>query len=72
MEQFDTATEAENPGFLGRKARNIGGRKGLEWFFLDQEVLEGLRQRDILSRNPEEELQSSLRLGQRLADESPI
>lgn len=35
---------------------------------LDQEVLENLRQQDILSRNPEEELQSSLTVGQRLAD----
>ena len=35
---------------------------------LDQEVLESLRQQDILSRNPEEELQSSLTVGQRLAD----
>ena len=30
---------------------------------LDQEVLESLRQQDILSRNPEEELQSSLTVG---------
>jgi uncharacterized membrane protein len=35
---------------------------------LDQEVLESLRQQDILSRNPEQELQSSLTVGQRLAD----
>jgi uncharacterized membrane protein len=35
---------------------------------LDQEVLESLRQQDILSRNPEEELQSSLTVGQCLAD----
>jgi uncharacterized membrane protein len=35
---------------------------------LDQEVLESLRQQDILSRNPEDELQSSLTVGQRLAD----
>jgi len=31
-------------------------------------VLESLRQQDILSRNPEDELQSSLTVGQRLAD----
>jgi uncharacterized membrane protein len=35
---------------------------------LDQEVLESLRQQDILSMNPEEELQSNLTVGQRLAD----
>jgi uncharacterized membrane protein len=35
---------------------------------LDQEVLESLTQQDILPRNPEEELQSSLTVGQRLAD----
>ena len=36
---------------------------------LDQEVLESLRQQDILSRNPEAELQSSLTAGQRRAAE---
>jgi uncharacterized membrane protein len=35
---------------------------------LEEEVLESLRQQEILSRNPEEELQSGLTLGQRLAD----
>jgi uncharacterized membrane protein len=35
---------------------------------LDKEVLESLRQQEILSRNPEEELQSVLTTGQRLAD----
>jgi uncharacterized membrane protein len=35
---------------------------------LEQEVLESIRQQDILSRNPEEELESSLTAGQRLAD----
>ena len=35
---------------------------------LDNEVLESLRQQEILSRNPEEELQAGLTSGQRLAD----
>jgi len=35
---------------------------------LDQEVLDSLRQQEILSRNPDVELQSSLTAGQRLAD----
>lgn len=35
---------------------------------LDNEVLESLRQQEILSRNPEEELQAGLTAGQRLAD----
>lgn len=35
---------------------------------LEKEVLESLRQQEILSRNPEEELQSALTKGQRLAD----
>ena len=35
---------------------------------LENEVLESLRQHEILARNPEEELQSGLTLGQRLAD----
>ncbi|MEK7228623.1 MAG: hypothetical protein AAB154_01135, partial [Candidatus Binatota bacterium] len=35
---------------------------------LENEVLESLRQQEILSRDPEEELQSSLTFGQRLAD----
>jgi len=35
---------------------------------LEKEVLESLEQQDILSRNPEEELQSGLTVGQRLAD----
>jgi uncharacterized membrane protein len=35
---------------------------------LDNEVLESLRQQEILSRNPEEELQATLTAGQRLAD----
>ncbi len=36
---------------------------------LDQEVIESLRQQEILSSNPEEELQSGLTSGQRLADQ---
>jgi uncharacterized membrane protein len=35
---------------------------------LEKEVIESLRQQEILSRNPEEELQSALTKGQRLAD----
>ena len=35
---------------------------------LDKEVLESLRQQEILSRNPEEELQAGFTAGQRLAD----
>jgi uncharacterized membrane protein len=35
---------------------------------LDNEVLESLRQQEILSRNPEEELQAGLTTGQRAAD----
>jgi uncharacterized membrane protein len=35
---------------------------------LEKEVLESLRQHEILSRNPEQELRSGLSLGQRLAD----
>jgi len=35
---------------------------------LEKEVLESLRQQEILSRDPEEELQSGLTKGQRLAD----
>lgn len=35
---------------------------------LEEGVLESLRQQEILSRNPEKELQSSLTMGQRLAD----
>ncbi len=35
---------------------------------LDNEVLESLRQQEILSRNPEAELQAGLTSGQRLAD----
>lgn len=35
---------------------------------LDKEVLESLSQQEILSRNPDEELQSALTRGQRLAD----
>ncbi len=35
---------------------------------LEQEVLESLRQQEILSRNPEEELRSTLTVGQRVAD----
>ena len=35
---------------------------------LDNEVLESLRQQEILSRNPEQELQAGLTAGQRLAD----
>jgi uncharacterized membrane protein len=35
---------------------------------LDKEVLESLRQQEILSRNPDEELQTTLTRGQRLAD----
>jgi len=35
---------------------------------LEKEVLESLKQQEILSRNPEEELQSALTMGQRLAD----
>jgi uncharacterized membrane protein len=35
---------------------------------LDKEVLESLRQQEILSRNPEEDLQAGLTAGQRLAD----
>ena len=35
---------------------------------LEKEVLESLSQREILSRNPEEDLKSSLTVGQRLAD----
>jgi uncharacterized membrane protein len=35
---------------------------------LDEEVLESLSQQEILSRNPDEELQSALTRGQRLAD----
>ena len=35
---------------------------------LDKEVLESLRQQEILSRNPDEELQSASTKGQRLAD----
>ena len=39
---------------------------------LEEEVLESLKQQDILSRNPEEELQSALTVGQRLADRVAI
>jgi uncharacterized membrane protein len=35
---------------------------------LDKEVLESLRQQEILSRNPEEELQAASSAGERLAD----
>lgn len=35
---------------------------------LEKEVLESMRQQEILSKNPEEELQSALTVGQRLAD----
>jgi uncharacterized membrane protein len=35
---------------------------------LDNEVLESLRQQEILSRNPEQELEAGLTAGQRLAD----
>jgi len=35
---------------------------------LDKEVLESLKQQEILSRNPEDELQAGLTYGQRLAD----
>ncbi|HWQ69342.1 MAG TPA: DUF1003 domain-containing protein [Patescibacteria group bacterium] len=35
---------------------------------LDTQVLESLRQQEILSRNPEEELEATLTAGQRLAD----
>lgn len=35
---------------------------------LETEVLESMKEQEILSRNPEEELQSSLTMGQRLAD----
>jgi uncharacterized membrane protein len=35
---------------------------------LDEEVLESLKQQEILSRNPEEELRSGLTAGQRVAD----
>ncbi|OGQ97401.1 MAG: hypothetical protein A2521_08345 [Deltaproteobacteria bacterium RIFOXYD12_FULL_57_12] len=35
---------------------------------IEDEVLENLRQQEILSRNPDEELQSAATLGQRLAD----
>jgi len=35
---------------------------------LEKEVLESLKQHEILSRNPETEMQSGLTLGQRLAD----
>ncbi len=35
---------------------------------LEKEVIESLTQQEILSRNPEEELQSALTMGQRLAD----
>jgi len=35
---------------------------------IEKEVLESLRQQEILSRDPEEELQSALTKGQRLAD----
>ena len=35
---------------------------------LDNEVLESLREQEILSRNPEEELQAGLTAGQRVAD----
>lgn len=39
---------------------------------LENEVLESLRQQEMLSRNPEGELQSGLTLGQRLADRNLI
>lgn len=35
---------------------------------LDEEVLESLKQQEILSRNPDDELESALTRGQRLAD----
>ncbi len=35
---------------------------------LDNEVLESLKQQEILSRNPEEDLQAGLTIGQRVAD----
>lgn len=35
---------------------------------LEKEVLESMKEQEILSRNPEEELQSSLTMGQHLAD----
>ncbi|KPJ60458.1 MAG: hypothetical protein AMJ46_06905 [Latescibacteria bacterium DG_63] len=35
---------------------------------IEKEVLESMREQEILSRNPEEELQSALTKGQRLAD----
>jgi len=35
---------------------------------LEKEVLESLKQQEILSRNPDEELQSAYTMGQRLAD----
>jgi uncharacterized membrane protein len=35
---------------------------------LEKEVIESMSQQEILSRNPEEELQSGLTMGQRLAD----
>jgi uncharacterized membrane protein len=35
---------------------------------LDKEVLESLREQEILSRNPDDELQSALTRGQRIAD----
>jgi uncharacterized membrane protein len=35
---------------------------------LDEEVLESLKQQEILSRNPDDELESTLTRGQRLAD----
>jgi len=43
---------------------NIAAERG-ELTALDNEVLESLRQQEILSRNPEEELQAGLTTGQR-------
>ena len=39
-----------------------------ELIALDNEMLESLEQQEILSRSPEEDLQSGLTAGQRLAD----
>ncbi len=47
--------------------RLVVAEKG-ELSSLEKEVLESMREQEILSRNPEEELQSGLTKGQRLAD----
>jgi len=55
-------------GFRNRYVQSLLEAEKGELTSLEHEVLKSLEEQEILSRNPEEEMQASLTIGQRLAD----